>query len=118
MEKLEALKRLFPGKVDLSESERLRHGKDEGYPLARPVLAVVYPENVEDVQKALQWARERGVAVIPYGAGTSLEGHLYPTQGGHQPGPEPHEPPPGGEGGGLPLRGGARPHPQGPERGP
>jgi D-lactate dehydrogenase (cytochrome) len=80
MGKLEALKRLFPGKVDLSESERLRHGKDEGYPLARPVLAVVYPESVEDVQKALQWAREWGVAVIPYGAGTSLEGHLYPTR--------------------------------------
>jgi D-lactate dehydrogenase (cytochrome) len=80
MDKLEALKRLFPGKVDLSESERLRHGKDEGYPEARPVLAVVYPEGVEDVQKALHWAREWGVAVIPYGAGTSLEGHLYPVQ--------------------------------------
>jgi D-lactate dehydrogenase (cytochrome) len=80
MDKLEALKRLFPGKVDLSESERLRHGKDEGYPEARPVLAVVYPEGVEDVQKALQWARAWGVAVIPFGAGTSLEGHLYPVQ--------------------------------------
>ena len=80
MEKLEALKRLFPGKVDLSESERLRHGKDEGYPEARPVLAVVYPEGVEDVQKALRWAREWGVAVIPFGAGTSLEGHLYPVR--------------------------------------
>jgi len=80
MDKLEALKRLFPGKVDLSESERLRHGKDEGYPEARPVLAVVYPEGVEDVQKALQWARAWGVAVIPFGAGTSLEGHLYPTR--------------------------------------
>ena len=80
MEKLEALRRLFPGRVDLSESERLRHGKDEGYPEARPVLAVVYPEGVEDVQKALHWAREWGVAVIPYGAGTSLEGHLYPVQ--------------------------------------
>ncbi|BFH76602.1 hypothetical protein TthTF19_17570 [Thermus thermophilus] len=80
MDKLEALKRLFPGKVDLSESERRRHGKDEGYPEARPVLAVVYPEGVEDVQKALQWARAWGVAVIPYGAGTSLEGHLYPTR--------------------------------------
>lgn len=77
---LEELKALFPGKVDLSESERLRHGKDEGYPLARPVLAVVYPEGVEDIQKALAWARERGVAVIPYGAGTSLEGHLYPVR--------------------------------------
>lgn len=80
MEKLEALRRLFPGQVDLSESERLRHGKDEGYPEARPVLAVVYPEGVEDVQKALQWARAWGVAVIPFGAGTSLEGHLYPVR--------------------------------------
>ena len=80
MENLEALRRLFPGRVDLSESERLRHGRDEGYPEARPVLAVVYPEGVEDVQKALHWAREWGVAVIPYGAGTSLEGHLYPVQ--------------------------------------
>ena len=80
MDKLEALKRLFPGQVDLSESERLRHGKDEGYPEARPVLAVVYPEGVEDVQKALQWARAWGVAVIPFGAGTSLEGHLYPVR--------------------------------------
>ncbi len=77
---LEELKRLFPGKVDLSESERLRHGKDEGYPEARPVLAVVYPEGVEDIQKALDWARRVGVAVIPYGAGTSLEGHLYPVR--------------------------------------
>ncbi|WP_018110516.1 FAD-binding oxidoreductase [Thermus igniterrae] len=80
MDKLEALKRLFPGKVDLSESERLRHGKDEGYPKEGEVLAVVYPEGVEDVQKALLWAREHRVAVIPYGAGTSLEGHLYPVQ--------------------------------------
>ncbi len=54
--------------------------RDEGYPEARPVLAVVYPEGVEDVQKALHWAREHGVAVIPYGAGTSLEGHLYPLR--------------------------------------
>ncbi|WP_018460958.1 FAD-binding oxidoreductase [Thermus oshimai] len=77
---LEELQGLLPGKVDLSESERARHGKDEGYPEARPVLAVVYPEGVEDIQKALDWARKVGVAVIPYGAGTSLEGHLYPVR--------------------------------------
>ncbi|RTH38254.1 FAD-binding oxidoreductase, partial [Thermus scotoductus] len=80
MEKLEALRRLFPGQVDLSESERLRHGKDEGYPEEGEVLAVVYPESVADVQKALRFAREEGLAVIPFGAGTSLEGHLYPVQ--------------------------------------
>jgi len=79
MDRLEALKRLLPGKVDTSPSERRRHGKDEGYPGEGEVLAVVYPEGVEDVQKALAWARETGVAVIPFGAGTSLEGALLPV---------------------------------------
>ena len=37
---------------------------------------MVYSEGVEDVRKALLWARENGVALIPYGAGTSLEGAL------------------------------------------
>lgn len=78
MDKLEELKRLLPGKVDTSSSERRRHGRDEGYPKEGEVLAVVYPEGVEDVQKALLWAREHRVAVIPFGAGTSLEGHLLP----------------------------------------
>ncbi|GAA5334946.1 MULTISPECIES: FAD-binding oxidoreductase [Thermus] len=79
MDKLEALKSLLPGKVETSPSERRRHGKDEGYPEEGEVLAVVYPEGVGDVQKALAWARETGVAVIPFGAGTSLEGALLPV---------------------------------------
>ncbi|MEN2983022.1 MAG: FAD-binding oxidoreductase [Thermus sp.] len=78
MERLRALHTLLPGKVDTSPSERRRHGRDEGYPQEGEVLAVVYPEGVEDVQKALAWARAEGVAVIPFGAGTSLEGHLLP----------------------------------------
>ncbi|MGQ9736111.1 MAG: FAD-binding oxidoreductase [Thermaceae bacterium] len=77
---LESLKSLLPGKVETSEAERLRHGRDEGYPSSRPVLAVVYPEGVEEIQKALAWARENRVAVIPYGAGTSLEGALLPLE--------------------------------------
>ncbi|GLV47875.1 2-hydroxy-acid oxidase [Thermus sp. LT1-2-5] len=78
MDKVEALKSLLPGRVETSPSERRRHGKDEGYPAEGEVLAVVYPEGVEDVQKALAWAREHRIAVIPFGAGTSLEGALLP----------------------------------------
>ncbi|MEZ0347402.1 MAG: FAD-binding oxidoreductase [Thermus sp.] len=78
MDKVEALKSLLPGKVETSLAERRRHGKDEGYPEEGEVLAVVYPEGVEDVQRALAWAREHHVAVIPFGAGTSLEGALLP----------------------------------------
>ncbi|KHG66475.1 2-hydroxy-acid oxidase [Thermus sp. 2.9] len=79
MDKVEALKSLLPWKVETSLAERRRHGKDEGYPEEGEVLAVVYPEGVEDVQRALAWAREHNVAVIPFGAGTSLEGALLPV---------------------------------------
>lgn len=55
------------------------HGRDRNYPQTYPPLAVVFAESVSDVQEALRWARETGVAVIPYGAGSSLEGQLTPV---------------------------------------
>ena len=55
-----------------------RHGQDRNYPQVYPPLAVVFAETVADVQEALRWAREAGVAVIPYGAGSSFEGQLTP----------------------------------------
>ncbi len=78
MDPLEALVHLLPGRVERSEAERRRHGRDEGYPEEGEVLAVVYPESVEDVREALAWARAHRVAVIPFGVGTSLEGALLP----------------------------------------
>ncbi|HEY0754074.1 MAG TPA: FAD-binding oxidoreductase [Ktedonobacteraceae bacterium] len=62
--------------VDLAVLEK--HGQDKNYPHVYPPLAVVFAENVADVQEALRWARESGVAVIPYGAGSSFEGQLTP----------------------------------------
>lgn len=54
------------------------HGRDKNYPQVYPPLAVVFAESVVDIQEALAWARAEGVAVIPYGAGSSLEGQLTP----------------------------------------
>lgn len=54
------------------------HGKDRNYPRVYPPLAVVFAESVADVQEVLHWARGTGVAVIPYGAGSSFEGQLTP----------------------------------------
>lgn len=54
------------------------HGQDRSYPRIYAPLAVVFAETVADIQEALRWAREVGVAVIPYGAGSSLEGQLTP----------------------------------------
>lgn len=73
-----SLKEALGRKVSTSPSVLEAHGRDENYPAARPPLAVVYAESVADIQAALAWARAERVPVIPFGAGTSLEGHLVP----------------------------------------
>ncbi|MDU7585980.1 MAG: FAD-linked oxidase C-terminal domain-containing protein, partial [Acidovorax sp.] len=49
---------------------------------APPPAAVVFAESTQDVQDAVRLAAQYGVPVIPYGAGSSLEGHLLAVQGG------------------------------------
>ncbi len=43
---------------------------------------VVFPESREEVVEVLRFASGRGVPVVPYGRGSSLEGHAIPTRGG------------------------------------
>ena len=59
-----------------------QHGSDEGSITAPPPMAVVFAESTQDVQDAVRLAAQYGVPVIPYGAGSSLEGHLLAVQGG------------------------------------
>lgn len=75
---LDSLQRLLPQKVSTAPADLEAHAKDESYPLQRPPIAVVYAEQISDIQATLAWAREHGVAVVPFGAGTSLEGHVIP----------------------------------------
>jgi D-lactate dehydrogenase (cytochrome) len=65
-------------KFSLAPADLALHGKDESYPEQRPPVAVVYAQSLEDIQTTLAWARDHCVAVIPFGAGTSLEGHIIP----------------------------------------
>jgi D-lactate dehydrogenase (cytochrome) len=55
------------------------HGRDENFPDVRPPLAVAYANGVADVQTVLGWCRAHSISVIPFGAGTSLEGALVPA---------------------------------------
>lgn len=75
---LAKLQERMGAKVVLEPAVLDAHGQDRNYPQVYPPLAVVFAESVEDVREALSWAREAGVAVIPYGAGSSLEGQLTP----------------------------------------
>src|ERR1051326_8049665 len=68
------------GQVTTAESVLKQHGRDENFPEVRPPLAVAYAESKEDVQAALEWCLAQHVPLIPFGAGTSLEGALVPAR--------------------------------------
>lgn len=46
--------------------------------------AVVFPESEEEVQGVIEWAAEEGVALVPFGGGTSVLGGVRPIRGEHR----------------------------------
>ncbi len=61
----------------LSRAVRDHHGRDESpLPPAAPD-AVAFPESTEEVAALLDVCSRWRVPVVPFGAGTSLEGHVY-----------------------------------------
>ncbi|MCO5336717.1 FAD-binding oxidoreductase [Delftia tsuruhatensis] len=79
---LQALTQRFGAQCSTALAVREQHGRDEGAIQAPPPAAVVFAESTQDVQDALKLADQHAVPVIPYGAGSSLEGHLLAVEGG------------------------------------
>src|SRR5215471_7849650 len=78
------LLRLVPDERRVSDGDAVldQHASDLSYhPPQRPD-AVVFPESTGEVAAVLAWANEARVPVVPFGAGTSLEGHVIPLAGG------------------------------------
>ena len=78
----DALRARFGERFVTSLAVREQHGRDESPFDAPPPEAVVFCESTEDVAFVVRAASEHRVPVIPYGAGSSLEGHLLAVQGG------------------------------------
>jgi len=73
---------LFGARLSTAAAVREHHGRDES-PYA-PMLpdAVVFAESEDDVVALVSLCAEYRVPLIPYGVGSSLEGHLLAVQGG------------------------------------
>lgn len=78
----ELLKFLQKEQVTANETVRRNHGQDESYHTPALPDLVVFPHTAEEVSKILQLANQYEVPVIPFGAGSSLEGHIIPYEGG------------------------------------
>jgi len=79
---LAELRALLGERVTTSSGIREHHGKDESYfPYAAPD-AVVFPHSTEEVRDIVNICRRHRVPMIPYGVGTSLEGHVLAVNGG------------------------------------
>jgi D-lactate dehydrogenase (cytochrome) len=79
---LAELKALLGERVSTSAAVREHHGKDESYfPYALPDV-VVFAESTEEVRDIVNICRSHRVPMIPFGVGTSLEGHILAVEGG------------------------------------
>ncbi len=79
---LEEMRALLGDRVTTSRGVREHHGKDESYFPYAPPDAVVFPESTEEVRDIVDLCRRHKTPMIPFGVGTSLEGHVLAIHGG------------------------------------
>ncbi|MGK6314670.1 FAD-binding oxidoreductase [Neorhizobium sp. DT-125] len=79
---LDALKLHFGDRLSTTDAVREHHGHDMSRQPTRLPDAVVYAENEDEVARVVSACFEAGVAVTPFAAGSSMEGHTIPLKGG------------------------------------
>lgn len=79
---LAALEARFGPALHLTDAMREQHGKSEAhFPTALPD-AVVYARSTDDVVDLVALCTAHDVPIVPFGAGTSIEGNALPIRGG------------------------------------
>ncbi len=79
---LDTLRERFGTRFSTAQAVREHHGRDESpYPPMLPD-GVVFALTTEEVAWVARHCNQHKVALIPYGVGSSLEGHLLAVQGG------------------------------------
>ncbi len=77
-----ALSARFGDRLARNASELERHGHEESWHPGVPPDAVVFAESTADVADLVRLCAQARVPVVPFGAGTSLEGHVAALEGG------------------------------------
>jgi D-lactate dehydrogenase (cytochrome) len=77
-----ALAAKFGNRLVTSRAVREQHANTTSWIANEPPDAVVFPQATEDVQDIVRICAKLRVPVIPFGTGTSLEGHINAPYGG------------------------------------
>ena len=76
------LKQQFGERLQTSQSVREQHGHTTTWIENQPPDAVVFAQSTEEVSQIVKICAHHKVPIIPFGTGTSLEGHLNAPAGG------------------------------------
>ncbi|WP_369808703.1 FAD-binding oxidoreductase [Pararhodobacter sp. CCB-MM2] len=79
---LSALRELLGARVSDSQAERALHAGTEAHHAPGLPDAVVWPESTDEVAAIVRLCARHGLAIVPFGAGSSLEGNASAPQGG------------------------------------
>jgi D-lactate dehydrogenase (cytochrome) len=73
---------LAPDRVLAGEDVLRQHGTDESFHAPAAPDLVVYPLDLEEAARVVRTCAEHRAPIVPFGAGTSLEGHIAALRGG------------------------------------
>jgi D-lactate dehydrogenase (cytochrome) len=73
---------LFGDRLVTKASVCEQYGRDESYHPSMPPHAVIQPANKSEIQSIVAICSRHQTPIVPYGAGTSLEGNIAALQGG------------------------------------
>jgi D-lactate dehydrogenase (cytochrome) len=79
---LDRMRALLGERLSNAIAVRDQHGKDQTYHPGAPPDAVAFPHSTDEVRALVQICAAHRIPVIPYGTGTSLEGHIAALRGG------------------------------------
>src|SRR6266850_2580250 len=79
---LASLRQLLGDRLSTSAAVCEQHGRDESYHAPHAPDAVAFANSTEEVSAVVSLCAEYKTPVIPFGTGTSLEGHVAALKGG------------------------------------
>ena len=81
-ELLASLRQLLGDRLSTSAAVCAQHGKDESYHEAHAPDAVAFAQSTDEVAEIVRLCARYKTPIVPFGTGTSLEGHVAALKGG------------------------------------